>query len=143
MKFNCKFLTGALLLASVTSCHVDEIEVPADELYTREFIKNFGVIDPQQDWSLIKQGSITLTTPTRTGVKIYAVVNGKTILAGDYADVEGTKTLTFDVPDPVEKVLVKTDGFFEEVSLGASINVAAAQPSRGISGRPTVGHSAD
>lgn len=134
MKFNCKFLTGALLLASVTSCHVDEIEVPADELYTREFIKNFGVIDPQQDWSLIKQGSITLTTPTRTGVKIYAVVNGKTILAGDYADVEGTKTLTFDVPDPVEKVLVKTDGFFEEVSLGASINVAAAQPSRGISG---------
>lgn len=39
----------ATLVAS--SCQVDRIDVPADELYTREFIKEFGICDPKQDWN--------------------------------------------------------------------------------------------
>lgn len=37
---------------STVACHVDEIEVPSEELFTRSFIKEFGISDPKQDWSL-------------------------------------------------------------------------------------------
>lgn len=122
-------------MASVTSCQVDEIETPAEELYAREFIKNFGLVDPDHNWSVAKQGTVTVSPASATDVKIYAIVDGKTLLVGDYADVTGTRTLTFDVPQSVEKVLVKTDGFFEEVALGSTIDIAAAsKASRGITG---------
>ncbi len=122
-------------MASVTSCQVDEIETPAEELYAREFIKNFGLVDPDHNWSVAKQGTVTVSPASATDVKIYAIVDGKTLLVGDYADVTGTHTLTFDVPQSVEKVLVKTDGFFEEVALGSTIDIAAAsKASRGITG---------
>lgn len=43
----------------VSSCQADDVEIPADELYTREFVKQFGVSDPSQDWNFA--GRLTAT----------------------------------------------------------------------------------
>lgn len=37
---------------SVAACHLEELEVPSEELFTRSFIKEFGIADSSQDWNL-------------------------------------------------------------------------------------------
>lgn len=40
-----------LLSMSMVSCQPDVVEIPASELYTRDFIKHFGVTGIAQDWN--------------------------------------------------------------------------------------------
>lgn len=134
MDFKNKILACALAASALYACQTDRIEIPPEEQFTREFIKEFGIIDPSHDWSLIKQASINVSTPSPTDIKIYTLVDGKTILLADYHDVDGSQTLTFDVIKSVDKVLVRTDNFFEEVALGSTINLSPQQKSRGSNG---------
>lgn len=45
---------GAVFAAwlCITGCASEPMEVPNDELYNREFIKEFGVFNISQDWNL-------------------------------------------------------------------------------------------
>lgn len=47
-----RLLIVPVISAVVSSCQTDRIEIPASELYAREFIKEFGIVDPDQDWNL-------------------------------------------------------------------------------------------
>lgn len=135
MNLRWTLLVGAMLPAILSSCTVDDIEIPADELYTREFVKSFGVIDPSHDWSLVKQGSVTVTTSAPTNVKIYTLDNGKTRLAGDYYDVIGTRELTFDAAAKVDNVIVHAGEFIRQVPVGSTVTIGASTPSsRAIDG---------
>lgn len=134
MDFRTNFLACSLALASLSACQADRIGIPPQEEFAREFIKEFGLIDPNHDWSLIKQGSIDISCQSPTDVRIYTIVDGKTQLLANYQDVNGTQTLTFDVLNNIENVLVQTDGFFEEVKIGSTVNVSASRASRAING---------
>lgn len=135
MNLRWTLLVGAMLPAILSSCTVDDIEIPADELYTREFVKSFGVIDPSHDWSLVRQGSVTVTTSAPTNVKIYTLDNGKTRLAGDYYDVIGTRELTFDAAAKVDNVIVHAGEFIRQVPVGSTVTIGASTPSsRAIDG---------
>lgn len=124
----------AALCGVTASCQVDPIEIPAEELYAREFIKSFGLVSPDQDWSVVKRSSITVTSSTPTDVRIMAIVNGKTYLLGYYTGVSGTRTLGFDCPKQTEEVLVKGGACFEKVALGGEISLSALPASRATDG---------
>lgn len=66
-------MAGCSLLAA---CQLDPIDIPADELYTREFIKNYGLIHSDQDWSVVKRGAVTVTTTQTTNVQIFTILGG-------------------------------------------------------------------
>lgn len=46
------FLAISLCGIANVACQMDEIEVPREELFTRAFIKEFGIPDPDQDWNV-------------------------------------------------------------------------------------------
>lgn len=130
-----KLAFGIALLAAATSCSVDEITIPAEELFHREFIKSYGKIDPNQDWSVIKRSSITVSTSQSADVRVYArSAEGKTSLVASYREVNGSETIYFDVAKDVEEVYVQSGTFFERVPLESSVTITNADRSRGISG---------
>ena len=88
-------MSAAVLLAA---CGVDEIPVPVTQKYERDFIKTFGVIDENQTWRLVEQQSVTVEAEEPSNVKVYVNVGGELYIVADYKDVQGTQTLTYDVP---------------------------------------------
>ncbi len=88
----------ALAAGALASCQVDDNESASskvNEEYTRQFIKEFGTINPNQDWSVAEQKSVTVSLATPSHVKIYEKQGGEFRLAADYNDVTD-QTITFD-----------------------------------------------
>ena len=127
MRFNL-FQLSAVFLAGVAlqSCGVDEITVPADELYARDFIKTFGIVDPDHDWTAATHTGVTVTTASPSRVKIIATHNGKRYLFADYTDVNGTRTLPFDLPKGVTDITVRVNGKDYPATPGSTVNATAA-----------------
>jgi len=107
----------------VTSCSVDEIPIPSEELYMREFIKEFGVIASDHDWNLAQHSSVTVQTAAPTHVKIIAEVNGKRYLFADYHAVEGTKEIPVTIPKGVTNVIVRTPSRDITTTLGSTVDL--------------------
>lgn len=94
MRYTLHTLLSALALGTlVSACALDEIEVPAEELYMREFVKSFGVIDKDHDWSVVERGTITVNSPVATRVDIMTYDGDHMTLVGRYDDVQGTREL--------------------------------------------------
>lgn len=110
--------------AALQSCQQDRINVTdAKELYTRDFIKQFGIADPNHDWNMATRGGVSVTTSTPTNVKVYAKVGGKRYLFADYKNVNGTEAIEFDIPKGVEQLIVRANGRDYSVNNGASIRI--------------------
>lgn len=93
---NLKTLLGLTLVAgAMASCSLDEQEIPASELYAREFYKTFGVNWSSEAMNVVEQKSVHVSSTAPTHVKIYEVQAGEYRLAADYEDVTD-KTITFD-----------------------------------------------
>ncbi|MBR5335921.1 MAG: LruC domain-containing protein [Bacteroidaceae bacterium] len=111
-------MTAAVLLAA---CGVDEIPVPVSEKYERDFIKTFGLIDKDQTWRMVEQATVTVDAEEPSNVKAYVNVNGTYHIVADYKDVQGTQTLTFDVPANAQDVKVYVNG----IPYGAEVDTRA------------------
>ena len=111
-------MTAAVLLAA---CGVDEITVPVDEKYERDFIKTFGLIGKDQTWRMVEQATVTVEAEEPSNVKAYVNVNGTYHIVADYKDVQGTQTLTFDVPANVQDIKVYVNG----IPYGAEVDTRA------------------
>ena len=125
MLSNKKFLTLMAVCGTLASCSVDEIKVPEQELFARQFIKSYGIIDPSQDWSVAKKESVTVSVAGETSVRITARHDGKMILLGDFKNVSGTQELTFDCPKQVQEVIVSTPSYMQKVPVGGSVSVGS------------------
>ena len=94
-----KTILGVVLAAgAIVSCSVEDNESTASKVkedYTREFIKQFGTIDPNQDWSVVEQKSVSVDLPKSSHVMIFEKQGKEFRLAADYKDVT-KKTITFD-----------------------------------------------
>ena len=127
----------ALVLAgmglAVASCSTDEITVPKSELYTREFIKQFGVFDPNHEWNHAQRVNVTVTTSTPTDIKIYATVNGTRYLFGTFLGVNGSRDLGVDIPKGITALTLRANGNDYSITPGASITLGG----RGRSYYPT------
>ncbi len=93
-----------LLLAS---CSDQVPEIPSSELYTREWVKAFGVIDSRNDWNTATAGSINVNAPAGSNIKVTTRINGKSYLLANYSDVSGSRTLSFDMPRGVKDITVQ------------------------------------
>lgn len=116
------FLVGVSLAgALLTACTTDEITIPKSELYAREFIKKFGVIDPDRDFNAATHSGVTVVTTRPTDVKIYADINGKRYIFAEGRKISGTTPITFDVPASVKEVLVDMGGRLIKTPLGGTV----------------------
>lgn len=95
----------------------------ANELYTRDFIKQFGIADPNHDWNMATRGGVSVTTSKPTDVKVYAKVGGKRYIFADYKNVNGTEAIEFDLPKGVDQLIVRANGRDYTVNNRASIRI--------------------
>lgn len=90
--------------------------------YNKNWVERFGNVDPTQDWNGATRGSVTVTTDNATTVKVYALVGDNYSIVGEYDEVNGTQTLSFDIPKGVTDIKVNTINKSAEVKVGESID---------------------
>lgn len=104
------------------ACTVEEDNDDIAEVYSKEFVNQFGDIDKNQDWNLATRGSVTVTVGEPTEVKVYTRCRSKWWLTGRYQQVSGTQTLQFDIVAGTSAIKVKADGKTVETTSGASVD---------------------
>ena len=107
-----------------SACTTDEITIPKSELYAREFIKKFGVIDPNRDLNAARHAGINIVTTSPTDVKVYADVDGKRYLFARGRNISGRATLKFDIPASVKEVIVDAGGEMTVAAIGSTVRVS-------------------
>ena len=104
-------LGGLLALAPMTGCKLDDPVIPTEELYLRNFIKQYGLIDPEQDFSSAKQVNVKLNLPEKADlVNVYAKVGDAFYRVGCFAELFGDVTLPVDVSKATEIMMLDVDG---------------------------------
>ena len=93
-------------VAFLAACTDQVPEIPASELYTRAFVKDFGIIDGAQDWNNATRSSVNVSLPEQGDVLITTTIKGKNYLLARYKGISGTRRLHFDVPRGVTEVVV-------------------------------------
>ena len=64
-------------VALLAACTDQVPEIPASELYTRAFVKEFGVVNGSQDWNNATQGSVNVSVEGQAAVQVTAKINGR------------------------------------------------------------------
>lgn len=99
------FIPAMALAAMLTACSTKtELTPDVNEQYTRDFIRHFGSFDPHHDWNMATRASVEVSATTPTDYGVYAEIDGKRYLAGTFEGVEGTQTLSVDVPKGTQRV---------------------------------------
>jgi len=124
-----KVITLLLILAGgvglLTSCQqLDDQVEPAEETYTKAFIKKFGLIDPNQDWNMATRGSVSVTTSSPVEIKVYGLIDDRYYLVGDFGNVSGTQTLNFDIPRGTTQIRVSDGSHTYGTTVGGEVNFA-------------------
>ena len=119
-----------LAAASLAACSVedqDDSTAKVKEDYTRGFVKEFGTINANQDWSVVEQKQVTVKTATASDVKIYEKQAGEYRLAAHYANVQGSKTITFDgLEGDDTPFIVSVDGNLMAAANGETVDCSGA-----------------
>lgn len=101
-----KIALGSLILAS---CATEMEEIPAEEQYLRDFIKKYGLIDPNQNWNLAVRITAEVDGAAVKGAKTVNVYTAKPgsedcKLAARYA--ADVKSFQFDFPRSADRAYV-------------------------------------
>lgn len=103
-------LIVCLSALSLVSCQDEDFGYTVSDikagLYAKDFVNFFGGIDPDQDWNLATRGAVTVTADPGSEIKIYAKVDGKYKIVGDYENFNGNGTLNFDMIEGTTDILV-------------------------------------
>lgn len=77
--------------------------------FQEAFKKEFGEIDPEQDWNLATRGTLNINLTEEANVKIYSTnpINSNAVLMANYKGVSAPSTLGFDMPKGTEQVFVQ------------------------------------
>ncbi len=103
----------AAMAAMMASCTNEDLMYnPQLEEYTRAFIKEFGKIDPEQDWNMAQEANVTLNFGSRQAetVKVYAKHENKYYLVADLVQLSGQVTVPIDIPQTTTDLMVYVDG---------------------------------
>lgn len=119
-------ITAAAAASSLYSCSEEPYVITPEEEYTRNFIKNFGLIDPNQDWNLATQSAVTVKVgDTPANVKAYMKVDKTYYLVANLTNVSGTLNIPFDMPEGTNDILVKINGKKYYTTPGGTVDAAA------------------
>lgn len=125
LKSKAYMMLGLLAMGIATSCNNEAPEIPATELYTREWVKNFGVMDATQDWNNATRGSVQVDVkggPKR--VRVTTVIDDVTYLLADYPEVSGSQKLEFDIPRGLTDIKVMTESRAVRTQVGGTATFA-------------------
>lgn len=126
-KNRSKYIAVVLAAAAFGASCTDEVPaIPDSELYTREWVKAFGAINPNQDWNTAAAGSVNVTTDAPATVRVTAVIQGTNYLLANYSDVSGSRCLTFDIPKGVKEVTVSCGNERVKTTLGGNVSFATS-----------------
>lgn len=132
MKTRVLFIFGFVVFATIlamTSCRdqdfVFEEHYPGEEIkkeYEQNWVKQMGAIDPEQDWCMAGEYSVTVSVPGVEDVKVYALnPEGEYRLVGEYFGVSGTQTLKFDAIKGTKDLLVSTSNGFKKTVVDGEV----------------------
>jgi len=107
-----KLMLTACASALLAACTSNAPEIPDSELYARKFVKEFGVMDSRQDWNNASRGNVQVSTSKASRIRVTTVIGSHNYLLADYADVQGKRTLEFDIPKGITDITV-SDGTSE------------------------------
>lgn len=131
----CALPAFAILLAA---CTADKIEVPDKELYTREFIKQFGSFNSDAGWNSATRVTANIDPSIMAGgseIKVYTAwptSPGCRIVASFPA---GTSTFAFDYPDGLEYAYVQVIDANGKALYGAYSTITDGNMTVGTAGR--------
>ncbi len=112
MSHNLNHITGIALTATMlmASCASEPLSGPdTGELYTRQFIKDFGVPAAGHDYSMARSAGLQLSTKVGGRVAVTAMVHGKEYLFADLNLTPGTQSIPITIPKSVTEVMIRTD----------------------------------
>lgn len=123
-----KFLPLVAAGAAVVSCTDYDLGITSEEIkYRKNFVETFGQIDPQQDWNFATRGSVTVTTGEACPIRIYAKKGEGYKIVGDYANVNGTQTLGFDIQEGITDILVTNGQASVFTKVGESVSLVGTR----------------
>ena len=89
--------------------------------YEAQFAKEFGNIDPTNDFNLAQRGEVTVTPNGNREVCVYKkAANGYQLIAR-YDDVTTTRTLGFDIPKGETEILVVNGSATQVTTVGGTV----------------------
>ncbi|MCC8117570.1 MAG: DUF4842 domain-containing protein [Bacteroidales bacterium] len=117
------------ILSSLASCTNEDLMYnPQLEAYTRAFIKEFGKIDPQQDWNMAQDANVVIDLGNRIAqsVKVYARYENTYYIVANLVDLTGQFTVPIDIPQSSNEILVNVDGDAYYGTISAPIDCTGA-----------------
>lgn len=122
---------GAIML--LDSCASEPINASddRDEIYAKEFIKEFGVPMADHPWSQATQTTLTIVSPTPAEVKVYYKDNDQVFLTGDFTIPAGREEIPFIVPDNITELIIEANGAQYTAPVGSTLDLASSR-SRGF-----------
>lgn len=103
------YFNGALILtaSAICACTSEIADLTPDEAYSREFTKQFGLVDPDHEWSAAVSTNVTVSSATPADMQVVADFKGKTYLFGEYQQLSGTHNYAIDLPRGYENLRVQ------------------------------------
>lgn len=135
-----RITTNFMLLASVltagalaTACSEEKLqETPdRDEIYAREFIKEFGAPDPDHDWTMATTAGLRVNAPDPVSLQVYAEIDGKLYIFADIPGYKGENAVPVTIPKGTEELIVVADDTEYRCSPSATLDLTTAQPTHG------------
>lgn len=110
-----KFLslaTVAGVSAAMCGCSTDVIDMPTDaeNAYTKAFIEEFGLPDPNHDWSLATTAGLTVKTEKPVHLRVLADIDGERYLFADLQGFHGKEQVPVVIPKAAKELILEVDG---------------------------------
>lgn len=103
--------------------------------YEAQFAKEFGNIDPTNDFNLAQRGEVTVTPNGNHEVCVYKkAANGYQLIAR-YDDVTSTRTLGFDIPKGETEILVVNGSETQVTTVGGTVTFGSATRAGNFDGK--------
>ena len=117
-------LTGCI---AATSCTDEVPPLPLEEIYTREFVKRFGTVDRTHSWNGAQRSTIQVSAGAAPAtVTVSGIIDGERYLLARYDNVEGTRTLSFDMPEGCDSLSVSDGRNRVMAKPGQHVNLSVA-----------------
>lgn len=110
MKASLSSTVLTTVLLATAGCSSDPIELQPDrnEVYDREFVKEFGAPVTDHDFSLATTAGLTVTSSSGKHVTVTASIDGKSYLFADCSVPAGTTALPVTIPNTVTRLKITT-----------------------------------
>lgn len=116
---------AAMMLTLEGCSDYDNGYTETDFKFINGFKEQFGYIDPQQDWNLASQGTVTVNTAESSEIKVYSESAGTYTLLNTYKRIQGTKVLVFDIVEGMENIVVSDGKTAMRSYVGGSVDFDA------------------